>query len=702
LSEEVITHPTSEHRARALKLFLISCASLYFELLFLRWIPDSVHVLSFFGNFTLLAIFLGLGIGLSQSQETTEDSIFRKIVRNLSLLSAAVLLFDVLRFSVRYSGDYAFNVGPVNVEHRFNVYVVIFLFLSLAIYCFIPIGSLIRRYFATQAPLAAYTLNIAGSLAGILLFTTLSYFGTPLWFWMLIGLLMLLPFTPEKGKYALIFLIMCGVIVAENRYTEKVFNFQKFWSPYYGLQLRQVSKDHSYLTISNSFILSALNLSLPQETTREYYEVPYRVKKEPENVLVLGAGMGNDVAVGLMNGAKHIDAVEIDPMIIELGKQYHPLKPFIDPRVTIINDDARAFMRNSKQKYDLIVFGTLDSHGLFSLFSSIKMENYVYTVESFREAKNLLKDGGLLYVNTGFMGVEFVNCRLYNCLKEVFGKDPLFFVYENAILMYLTGNIEQIDFSIFSSKSFKRLTVNAEREKVESPENLILPTDDWPHLYLRDMMIPREYFFALLILFTVSAVFLFTGLKRTTEFHGFYFLLGAGFMLLETKCITEMGLIFGSTWIINAVVISSILLVILVANLFLLKAAPADTTTYFYLALGGALIFGYFVPLDLLNQENFAFKLLLSALYIAIPVFFSSLIFGINFRRESADASLCLAWNMLGSIFGGIIEYGSMIYGLKSLALFALCIYLLSYLLQFKTLIQKSDTIPQTQNGDTR
>lgn len=460
-----MTTETPGDKGTALKLFLISGVSLYLELLFLRWIPDSVHVLSFFGNFTLLAIFLGLGIGLSNSQPVSEDVLFRRIVVNISLLSAAVLLFDMLRFSVKYSGDYAFNVGPVGVEHRFNVYLVIFLFLSLAIYCFIPIGRLIRVYFARQAPLQAYTLNIAGSLFGIVLFTLLSYLGTPLWFWMLIGLSMLLAFTPEKGKYALIFLIMCGVIVAENRYTETTYNFKKFWSPYYGLQLRQVNQNHSYLTISNSFILSALNLSLPQETTREYYEIPYLVKKNPESVLVLGAGMGNDVAVGLLNGAKQIDAVEIDPMIIELGRQYHPLKPFLDPRVTIITDDARAYMRNCRKKYDLIVFGTLDSHGLFSLFSSIKMENYVYTLESFREAKGLLKDDGLLYVNTGFMGVDFVNCRLYNCLKEVFGKNPLFFVYENAILMYLTGNIEQVDLSIFARKSFKRLKVNSERER---------------------------------------------------------------------------------------------------------------------------------------------------------------------------------------------------------------------------------------------
>ena len=593
---------------------------------------------------------------------------------------------------MNYSGDYAFNSGPENLgpnnfDHRFNIYFIIFLFLTLSIYCFIPIGKMIQSFFSSQTPLVAYSLNISGSLAGIVIFTFLSYLGTPLWAWMFIGLFALLPLTSKKTKYSVVFLVLCGFIFGENHYNEMKCNFKKFWSPYYCLQLRQVSKDHCYLAISNSCILSALNLSLGSEKTKEYYELPYLLKKNPDNVLVLGAGMGNDVAVGLINGAKHIDAVEIDPAIIDLGKKFHPLKPFLDERVSIINDDARAFTKNCSKKYDLIVFGTLDSHGLFSLFSSIKMENYVYTLESFREARKLLAKDGLLYVNTGFVGIPFVNCRIYNCLKEVFEKEPLFFVYQGSILMYLTGNIENTDFNAFSGKSFQRLKVNSEKEKDESPENLILPTDDWPHLYLKDKMIPREYFFALMILFSVSAGFIFVFLKRTAEFNFFYFLLGSGFMLLETKGITEMGLIFGSTWIVNAVVISSILIIILLANLFLLKSELSDKSMWIYLGLGISLLFGYFFPLEYLNQSSFALKLLFSAMYIAVPIFFSSLIFGMNFRKEKGDASLCLASNMLGSILGGIVEYGSMIYGLKSLAIFAVCIYSLSF---FSLLMRKN------------
>lgn len=662
------------------KLFVISFASLYFELLFIRWIPDSIHVLSFFGNFTLLAIFLGLGIGLGATKIEEEENLFGKIVLNIVIFSGAILFFDLFRFKVNYFGEVVFGSGTELFGLQINFYLIIFLFLVLPIFCFVPIGKMVKAFFSTQKPLVAYSLNILGSLSGIIFFTFLSYLGSPLWFWMLCGLLLILPLTRHKAKYTLLFIVFCAVILGENSFNEERFGFKKFWSPYYCLQFKQVNKDHCYITIGSSFLLSGLNLLLENEKVREYYEFPYLLKKEPENVLVLGAGMGNDVAVGLKNGAKHIDAVEIDPIIVELGKKFHPLKPYNDPRVTVIVNDARAYTKNCKKKYDLIVFGTLDSHGLFSLFSSIKLENYVYTLESFQEVKELLAKDGLVYVNTGFMGVFFVNYRIFRCLSEVFKKEPLLFIFQGSILMYLTGNIENFDQKKIEDRSYKKLSLDHEKAKKEFPGSLVLPTDDWPHLYLKEKMIPREYGFALLILFVVSAGFIFLFMGKAKSLSPFYFFLGAGFMLLETKSITEMGLIFGSTWIVTSVVISSILLIILLVNLFLLKFKFFENTKIVYFGLGVSLIFGYFFPLKFLGQENFALKLILSVLYVSIPIFFSSLIFGLSFRKEEKETSLCLASNMLGAIIGGIVEYGSMIFGLKSLGIFAFSIYFLSYL----------------------
>jgi hypothetical protein len=121
----------------------------------------------------------------------------------------------------------------------------------------------------------------------------------------------------------------------------------------------------------------------PNRLAVPYYELPYTLVPHAKNVLILGAGTGNDVAGALRHGAEHIDAI---------GRKHHPEHPYDSPRVAAYTDDARSFLKKTKTKYDLIVFAFLDSTTLLSSFSSLRLDNYVYTVESFQNAKAVLTD----------------------------------------------------------------------------------------------------------------------------------------------------------------------------------------------------------------------------------------------------------------------------------------------------------------------
>ena len=59
--------------------------------------------------------------------------------------------------------------------------------------------------------------------------------------------------------------------------------------------------------------------------------------------------------------------------------------------------DARAFLKRSRRKYDLILFGLLDSHTELSDYANMRIDNFVYTEESFREAKAHLKPDGIIF-----------------------------------------------------------------------------------------------------------------------------------------------------------------------------------------------------------------------------------------------------------------------------------------------------------------
>jgi spermidine synthase len=87
-------------------------------------------------------------------------------------------------------------------------------------------------------------------------------------------------------------------------------------------------------------------------TAAPFYFFPYRHLPAGtlDEVLVIGAGTGNDVAVALANGARHVDAVEIDPALQRLGRDRHADRPYLDPRVTAHINDGRAFLEQTDRR----------------------------------------------------------------------------------------------------------------------------------------------------------------------------------------------------------------------------------------------------------------------------------------------------------------------------------------------------------------
>ncbi len=152
------------------------------------------------------------------------------------------------------------------------------------------------------------------------------------------------------------------------------------------------------------------------------------------DVLIIGAGSGNDVAAALAQGAGHVDAVEIDPVINELGRIYHPNRPYSDPRVSIHLDDGRSFVRKTPLQYDLISYAVVDSLALHSSYSSVRLESFLFTEQAFRDIKAKLKPGGV-FAMYNFYRQGWVVGRLVKLAETVFGARPLVvsLPYQNVI-----------------------------------------------------------------------------------------------------------------------------------------------------------------------------------------------------------------------------------------------------------------------------
>ena len=112
----------------------------------------------------------------------------------------------------------------------------------------------------------------------------------------------------------------------------------------------------------------------------------------------------------------------------------------------------------------------------------------------------------------------------------------------------------------------------------------LLPSDDWPFLYLKERLVPALNVRSMILLGGLSLALLFLlAPVRDRRPNWQMFFLGAGFMLLETKGVVHMTLLFGSTWLVNSIVFFAILSMILASNLYVWFAKPVNLRPYYAL-----------------------------------------------------------------------------------------------------------------------
>ncbi|MGA8761630.1 MAG: hypothetical protein WB562_01970 [Candidatus Sulfotelmatobacter sp.] len=675
------TQPRIPRENAGALLFLASTAALYFELVIIRYLASEIRVFAYLKNMPLIASFFGIGLGMILGRPHPR---LRRILPTLAallfLLIANASFLRITHVPMPTSDYWTFTFGIFRGSLRVAlVYVfAVLYFLGLAIALFVVLGGLVGEYLVELPQLRAYGVNLLGSLVGIALFTLLAFLYMPPWVWLMVGFLLLVPFFIHDYRALATFVLLVAAVAVSQP--------QALWSPYYRIALQQYptppgwSKPAGYmLSVDYDYFQKALDLSPdfiranpatePNRSALAQYELPYRLLSHPpEEVLIVGSGTGNDVAAALRHGAGHVDAVEIDPLILQLGRRIHPEHPYASLRVTAHNDDARAFFKKTAKSYDLIVFGYLDSHTMLSAYSSVRLENNVYTLQSLREAKRLLRPAGTMVLAFA-AGRSFVTTRLYRMLTVVFGVSPLTYWtgYDTSGVVFVEGNPANVR----AVTEFPEIGSSLQSDA--SP--VILATDQWPFLFLAKRSVPVSVVLVLLSFLACAAILC----RRTLLVRGFVsperlhmFFLGAGFLLLETKGVTELSLLFGATWITNTVVISSFFVMAMAANLTVMFCSVSYGLSYILLFLSLAL--AGFCPYPLLDGLPLPLKILAAGALTALPVFFSGLVFSRSFQRCTQPAQ-ALGMNLLGAVVGGVLENLVMVGGTVVLGEMAMILY---------------------------
>ncbi len=667
-------------------LFLASFVGLFVEVMLIRYAGSQIRIFSFYKNVPLVAAYLGMGIGCWQAGGRPRHAVsflLWLIPLTVFLSMGSIVIRDALGLWAA-QGSSEHILGDAVIDQA-SAAATLASQLLMASFCvailesdtllFTLIGRLLGDAFERVPRLPAYTTNILGSLAGILLFLLLSYCETPPWVWFPVGLVALLWWLDSRSqRIAGVALIALAALAVAPEVGDTV------WSRYQKLVGHPIpagpagtgSDSPAYhVEISDVFYQVAVDLR-PENVAQlggnpfPHYDGALTVLPPGAQVLIVGAGTGNDVAAALRAGAARIDAVDIDPAIVEMGRRHHPEAPYSDPRVNIIVDDARsAFRHLPRQSYDAVIFGLLDSHTQLGM-SSVRLDNYVFTLESLATVRGLLKPGGHIILTAATFRPWF---------QERFAR--------------MLAATCDTPVAFRKHRAFTSYACTVERPSLPAPGidealRADLPTDDWPFLYLSSRGIPRAYLIVVALLAAASvAVLRLQGLRLGSfnALQGHMFFLGAGFLLMEVHAVNRLALLFGTTWLVSAVTIALVLVLIVVANVTV-TLLPSASHKRAYPLLVVALLASYlYEPTSAVGGglgSSLAY-----GLFLLLPVYFAGIIFAQSFRMAKL-AGPAIGANMFGAVLGGWVEYLSMLVGFRALVLLALLLYMASLLMYLR------------------
>lgn len=639
-----------------LRLVVLSFLMLFLELALIRWLGSNVVYLSFFSNFVLLGSFLGIGLGFIRARSTLD--LTRWIPVALAFFIGFIL---IARVSVDRTGDELIYFGELSPTGLPSWLMLPVIFLAVTGVMTL-IGEAVGRQFVAFEPLEAYRLDIAGSLLGILGFSALSLFWAPPVIWAAVAGVIMLAILPQVRRPLQVVAIIGMVLMLGRESTVPEFS----WSPYYKVAVVELEKDSSYhITVNGIPHQDITRVADIRDEADSIYLQPYRRAGNVEgaDVLVIGAGNGTDVALALSEDVGSVDAVEIDPRLLEVGTQLHPDRPYSDPRVTAHVADGREYLENTDETYDLILFALPDSLTLVSGQGALRLESYLFTVEAMEAARDRLRPGGV-FAMYNYYREEWLIERLSATLETVYGQAPC---------VDSIGDVGQL----------AMLTVGREADAVdcaggsrfEAP-NARPATDNYPFLYLRSPGLPSIYLVTVLLILAASLTLVravggpLDGMRRYVDL----FFMGAAFLLLETKAVVQFALLFGTTWIVNSLVFAGVLASVLLA-VEVARRVPILPRTGLYAVLFASLAVAFIIPPGVLLGLPAAARFVSAVALWFTPIFAANLIFAERFRRAES-AHVAFGTNLLGAMVGGVLEYLSLVVGFQVLVIVVAVLYL--------------------------
>lgn len=533
---------------------------------------------------SIAAALLGFGLGLAVGKRKPmrlPHTLFFLLVQWAVFGAAMLLDVGVLTSPI---SDTAFFGIPMARDLAQSMNAVCFIGLVFLVHALalVPMGQVAGGLLARVSPLQGVGFALTGLMSGGLLFAACAHWGAAMAVVFAVALSVLCAVLGSayclSGGLAAIALLFAVFSGGDGRaFTTAVA------SAYQDLTVR-AGRGESRVDVSSQ--------GLPLQSAFEFangqlgamrFDMPFQFSREVADVLVIGAGLGNEVAAALRRGAGRVDAIESDPVVLELGEAFHPEKPYDDKRVHFTSTDPRLFLRKLDRRYDLIVFASSGSPFAKAAFAPLRLNTLSLTDHTLRLARALLKEKGLLAVTFANLS-DTQGKRVYQTLSQVFeGRAPIALQsgYDSGVVFFAGNGLET---AAATANTLPVLTAHYS----QGGEPM---TDDKPLLDRTTSGYPWSsagFSFALLVLSMVLSWALLPTERRTGKAVSAWavFFAGASVTLLETKAIASWLTEFGNTAPMAAAAFAASCALALIANVVIARIRKFPKVGAWFVAAG--------------------------------------------------------------------------------------------------------------------
>lgn len=695
------------------ELFALSFVALFFALTIERWFTFDLSPFAALQTIPLVVCLAGTSIGVWMRSERLYNFM------PASLLLAVLITLFVKQYGL-CAGGYV-STALLNCANGFSAPPSsLLIVLSALLLCLIgpfgfatSLGSRLSRLTASYPPLTGYGTIVLGAFFSYLSFTLSSALcWTPAYqITAMVVTLVLLAGRALSPR----FLMSAGLILAAGAMFSPLAKSapevaRQYFSPYHKIALLSASRsDNSAVTVVLDDSTQQILVPIDSETSsapidaihqkpsasydalKTFQRLPFAFK-HPKDVLILNAGIGADLEEAVRQGAQSIDAVEIDPVLLKLGKRYNPV--YGSPSVHAQCQDPRDFVNNCHKKYDMIIAACQHFVRPIGLAAG-PQQRYQYTQEFYKKCLSLLNPHGILLTSysSSQKDTGWLSDRIFATLKAASGITPsmvgrresdssgfspyLFAVApssealskckENAI--YGDHRRMLLANETFADPMFDGYTFPV------SPGNARVATDDCPFIFFEPGTIDIFYISLVAILIAVVSLFGRPLILSTANVFVDWqvFLLNAALISMVLGSLPRLVTMYGSGWLTYAIIFGGILLIAWLAYYSMRRPAATQYEIILYVGLFITLTLSCILPTQWLASLGVPGCLLI-IFFTVMPMFRVLLILPAAYS-EAEELAPLFALGLLGLSTGILLKYISFYLGQNSLLLISVVLF---------------------------